>query len=84
MLNPTMSLVEISGKDCKCQCSRRASEKKTILYYTKFTLPTVEGRPLSSCCEKHVWSAEIPVFCKIKKKEREGCKLKSSNENGTG
>lgn len=27
------------------QCSRRASEKKAIMYYTKFTLPTVEGRP---------------------------------------
>lgn len=47
MLDPTMALVEISGKDCNCQkiqCPRTASEEKALMYYNKFTLPKVEGK----------------------------------------
>lgn len=44
MLDPSMALVVISGKDCNRHCSRGASEKKAIIYYNKFTLSRVEGR----------------------------------------
>lgn len=70
MLDPSMALVVISGKDCNCHCSRGASEKKAIMYYNKFTLSRVEGRPSLKLCGEHMWSGDMSKFCKIKKKRK--------------